>query len=248
MIEMLAGSRVLVVGGSSGIGEATALAFAQSGAEVTIASRSQEKLAAAMGRLRDSLACSAPNAGIASHVLDVRDEAGVAKFCEGWGAFDHVVISASQTRGGSVRSLALEHAYEAMNSKFWGAYRVARAVNIRERGSLTFISGFLSVRPGPSVLLGAINAALDALARGMALELAPMKVRVNSVSPGLIATPLWAGLDTAARSAMQQKAATTLPARAMGQASDVANAVLYLAATPYATGSTVLVDGGGSIA
>jgi len=84
--------------------------------------------------------------------------------------------------------------------------------------------------------------------RGLALELAPLEIRVNAVSPGLIASPLWDGMDEASRQAMYKKAAATLPARMMGQLSDVASAVLYLATTPYATGSTVLVDGGAAIA
>jgi len=146
-----------------------------------------------------------------------------------------------------MRGLALADAYAAMDSKFWGAYRVARAVRIRQGGSLTFVSGFLSVRPSKtSVLQGAINAALESLARGLALELSP--VRVNTVSPGLIATPLWSKLDAQARDRMYEGAAARLPAGRVGQPEDVANAVLYLASTPYATGSTVLVDGGGAIA
>lgn len=109
------------------------------------------------------------------------------------------------------------------------------------------MSGFLSVRPSKrSVLQGAINAALEALARGLALELSP--VRVNTVSPGLIATPLWSKLEDEAREAMYEGAAARLPAGRVGQPEDVANAALYLATTRYATGSTVLVDGGGAIA
>jgi len=156
------------------------------------------------------------------------------------------VISAAQTPGGPIRELALADAYAAMDSKFWGAYRVARAVQIADGGSLTLVSGFLSVRPSKtSVLQGAINAALEALARGLALELSP--VRVNTVSPGLIATPLWSKLSEDARQTMYEGAAARLPARRVGQPEDVANAVVYLASTPYATGSTVLVDGGGAI-
>jgi NAD(P)-dependent dehydrogenase (short-subunit alcohol dehydrogenase family) len=91
----------------------------------------------------------------------------------------------------------------------------------------------------------AINAALEALARGLALELAP--VRVNAVSPGLIDTPLWAGMADDKREAMFAGAAQRLPARRVGQPEDIANAVLFLATTPFATGSTVRVDGGGAI-
>ncbi|POM14275.1 short chain dehydrogenase [Burkholderia cepacia] len=230
--------RVLVVGGSSGIGEATARAFAEAGATVTIASRDAAKLAASKDRI---------GYGVSTGVMDITDDASVRAFLDSAGEFDHVVVSAAQTATGPVRGLALDDAYAAMDSKFWGAYRIARAVRIRQGGSLTFVSGFLSVRPSKnSVLQGAINAALESLARGLALELAP--VRVNTVSPGLIATPLWSKIDAEARDRMYEGAAARLPAGRVGQPEDVANAVLYLASTPYATGSTVLVDGGGAIA
>ncbi|MBJ9752092.1 SDR family oxidoreductase [Burkholderia cepacia] len=230
--------RVLVVGGSSGIGEATARAFAEAGATVTIASRDAARLAASKDRI---------GFGVSTGVMDITDDASVRSFLDSAGEFDHVVVSAAQTATGPVRGLELDDAYAAMDSKFWGAYRIARAVRIRQGGSLTFVSGFLSVRPSKnSVLQGAINAALESLARGLALELAP--VRVNTVSPGLIATPLWSKIDAEARDRMYESAAARLPAGRVGQPEDVANAVLYLASTPYATGSTVLVDGGGAIA
>lgn len=230
--------RVLVVGGSSGIGEATARAFAEAGATVTIASRDAAKLAASKDRI---------GYGVSTGVMDITDDASVRAFLDSAGEFDHVVVSAAQTATGPVLGLELDDAYAAMDSKFWGAYRIARAVRIRQGGSLTFVSGFLSVRPSKnSVLQGAINAALESLARGLALELAP--VRVNTVSPGLIATPLWSKIDAEARDRMYEGAAARLPAGRVGQPEDVANAVLYLASTPYATGSTVLVDGGGAIA
>lgn len=232
------GKQVLVVGGSSGIGEAAAHAFAERGAIVTIVSRDARKLAESAARIGH---------GVRTAALDITDDDAVRAWLDAADAFDHVVVSAAQTATGPVRGLDLKDAQAAMDSKFWGAYRVARAVRIREGGSLTFVSGFLSVRPsGASVLQGAINAALEALARGLALELAP--VRVNTVSPGLIATPLWSKLDEAAREKLYQGAAGRLPARRVGQPEDVANAIVYLAATPYATGSTVLVDGGGAIA
>jgi NAD(P)-dependent dehydrogenase (short-subunit alcohol dehydrogenase family) len=96
------------------------------------------------------------------------------------------------------------------------------------------------------VLQGAINAALEALARGLALERAP--VRVNTVSPGLVDTPLYAAMSDADRQAMFDKAAARLPARRVGQPEDIASAILFVATNPFATGSTVTVDGGGTIA
>ncbi|SEJ10116.1 SDR family oxidoreductase [Paraburkholderia diazotrophica] len=231
-------TRVLIVGGSSGIGAAAAKAFAALGAQVTIASRSAQKLADAAADIGHS---------VQTVTLDTADAAAIDAFFAVQPPFDHVVISAAQTPSGPVRELPLDDAYNAMDSKFWGAYRVARAAKIAEGGSLTFVSGFLAVRPSrTSVLQGAINAALESLARGLALELSP--VRVNTVSPGLIATPLWSKLSDDARDAMFEGAANRLPAKRVGQPEDVANAIVYLAMTPYATGSTVLVDGGGAIA
>ena len=231
------GQDVLVVGGSSGIGEAAARACGGRGErDDRVARCGQTGGERSEDRSRRANRCD-------GH--DRRHE----RTCifESAGEFDHVVVSAAQTPTGPVRGLALADAYAAMDSKFWGAYRVARAVRIRQGGSLTFVSGFLSVRPSKtSVLQGAINAALESLARGLALELSP--VRVNTVSPGLIATPLWSKLDAQARDRMYEGAAARLPAGRVGQPEDVANAVLYLASTPYATGSTVLVDGGGAIA
>jgi NAD(P)-dependent dehydrogenase (short-subunit alcohol dehydrogenase family) len=101
--------------------------------------------------------------------------------------------------------------------------------------------------PSPTaVLQGAINAALEGLARGLALERAP--VRVNTVSPGLIDTPLHARLAEADRRAMFEQAAARLPVRRVRQPQDIAQAILFLATNPFATGSTVTVDGGGTIA
>ncbi|MBB3952934.1 SDR family oxidoreductase [Aureimonas jatrophae] len=230
--------RVLVVGGSSGIGLAVARQADHAGAAVTIASRSQAKLQAARSSLGPAAEAS---------VLDTGDMTGIETFFAERDAFDHVVVSAAQTATGPVRKLPLEDARQAMESKFWGAYRVAQAARIVERGSLTFITGYLADRPSAaSVTQGAINAALDGLARGLALELSP--IRVNTVSPGLIDTPLWSKLSNDAREAAFERARASLPAKAVGQPDDIANAVLFLMRTPFATGSTVRVDGGGVIA
>ncbi len=228
---------VLVVGGSSGIGLATAKAFAAAGARVTIASRSEDKLDAAVKELGGEAK---------ARVLDTGNAQAVEDFLSAH-TWNHVVVSAAKTPSGPVRQLSLEDAHKAMESKFWGAYRVARAARIKDGGSLTIVSGFLAVRPSAtSVLQGAINAALESLVRGMALEFSP--VRVNAVSPGMIRTPLWSGMDAEKREAMFAAVAEKLPAKRAGEPEDIANAILYAAATRFTTGSTITVDGGGSIA
>jgi len=238
IMQSLSNQRILIIGGSSGIGLATAAGAIDAGATVTIASRNQEKLDAAAATLGDVARTA---------LLDTGDNALVEKFFQQEEPWDHIVISAAQTKGGPVRSLSLGDAEAAMESKFWGAYRVARAARLKEGGSLTFVSGFLSERPSATaVLQGAINAALESLARGLALELAP--VRVNAISPGVIATPLWNYLPEEKRNAIFEGAASKLPVRRVGQPQDIANAALFLMTTPFATGSTVRVDGGGVIA
>ena len=173
--------------------------------------------------------------------ITIRDRSGSNR------TFDHVVIAASATKGGSVAQLPLAAAKASMESKFWGAYRVARAAKVVDGGSITLVSGFLSHRPSAtSVLQGAINAALEALGRGLALERAP--VRVNTVSPGLIDTPLWRGMPDTDRKAMFARTAERLPARRVGQPEDIAQAILFVSTNPFATGSTITVDGGGTIA
>ncbi|TCT03260.1 SDR family oxidoreductase [Aquabacter spiritensis] len=233
----LAGQRVLVVGGSSGIGFGVAAAAAAAGAAVTIASRSAEKVAGAVERL---------GAGTEGAILDTGDEVGIADFFAGRAAFDHIVVSASQTKVAAVRDLALADAYQSMNSKFWGTYRVARAARITDGGSLTLVSGFLAIRPRKGAAIqGAINGALEALAKGLALEFAP--VRVNCVSPGLVATEMFAGLADDARAAMFDNAAARLPVGRVGLPADIAVQVLAFMANPYQSGSVVYLDGGGAL-
>jgi NAD(P)-dependent dehydrogenase (short-subunit alcohol dehydrogenase family) len=228
----LKGQRVLVVGAGGGIGRASAEAFAAAGAHVVATGRNPAKLDAV---------------GAEQIALDFLDNDAVEAFFAGAAPFDHVVIAAAATKSGPVGVLALDAAQASMESKFWGAYRIARAAKIHDGGSLTFVSGFLSKRPSPtSVLQGAINAALEALARGLALEKAP--VRVNTVSPGLIDTPLWAGMAEADREGMFERTAAKLPARRVGLPEDIAQAILFVATNSFATGSTVTVDGGGTIA
>jgi NAD(P)-dependent dehydrogenase (short-subunit alcohol dehydrogenase family) len=235
---ILGGKRVLIVGGSSGIGFGVAEAALAAGASVVIASRSAGRVQAAALRLGGSAK---------GYVLDTGDEVGIEAFFDRELAFDHVIISASGTRGGAVRELPLSDAYQSMNSKFWGAYRIARAAKIANLGSLTFVSGFLSIRPKQgAVLQGAINAALEGLTRGLALEFAP--VRVNCVSPGLVMTEMYAGLTDDRRKAMAEDAAKRLPAGLAGVPEHIAIQVMAFLTNPYITGATVYVDGGGALA
>lgn len=225
----------MVIGGSSGIGYATAAGALAEGAKVTIASRSEEKLRAAQALLKG---------GVEARRLDVSDTAAVDAFFDASPAYDHIVVSGAAFKFGSVRDQNLEDAYAAMNVKFWGAYRVARKATVTPGGSFVFVSGFLSRRPKPNmVLVGAINAALETLAQGLALEMAPL--RFNVVSPGIIDTPTRAAMPAEARKAMLENVAKSLPVKRVGLAEDCADQILLMLRNTFMTGSVVYIDGGG---
>ena len=237
-MQDLEGKKILIVGGSSGIGLATAQAAWDRGAVVAIASRDDEQLHSVAGKI---------GSAVQAIPVDLLENKSILALFETAGSQDYVVVTAASTKTGSIRSLPLEDAYASMESKFWGAYRLAKVAKLNEGGSLTLMSGVLSHRPnGEAVLQGAINAAMEGLVRGLALEFAPL--RVNAVSPGLTDTALYASMASDARAAMMRTAKEKLPVRRVGTAEDIAQAILMVATNPYITGSTVLVDGGATIA
>jgi NAD(P)-dependent dehydrogenase (short-subunit alcohol dehydrogenase family) len=228
--------KVVVVGGSSGIGYATAEMAKAQGAEVIIASRAGERLEKAAKAL-----------GIRAIAADVTSDEAVENLFRQTGPVDHVAVTAAQLKAGAFKTQPIAEAKATMEGKFWGAWRVARSAEFRPGGSLTIVSGFLSVRPRPnSAIVGAANGALEALAKSLAIDLAP--TRVNAVSPGIIDTPIRAAMPAEARKAMLEKTAAALPVGRVGLAEDVAKQILAFTDNGFATGAIVYLDGGGSIA
>ncbi|HLZ04211.1 MAG TPA: SDR family oxidoreductase [Bradyrhizobium sp.] len=228
----LAGKKIVVVGGSSGIGLSIAELARREGADVIVASRNAAKLDAVAERLN---AIAIPT--------DVTDDKSVVNLFKSSGPVDHVVVTAAQLRSGPFKTVAMEDVRSTFEGKFWGAWRVARAAEFRKGGSLTLVSGFLSVRPRPnSAIVSAANAALESLARALALELAP--VRVNCVSPGIIDTPIRAAMPEEARKEMLAKTAASLPVGRVGLGEDVARLIAVCMTNGFMTGSTIYLDGG----
>jgi NAD(P)-dependent dehydrogenase (short-subunit alcohol dehydrogenase family) len=231
----LAGQKVVVVGGSSGIGFSTAELAKREGADVIIASRNPDHLNAAAEKL-----------GATAIRADVTNDKSIEDLFRACGPIDHVVVTAAQLRSGPFKTVAMEDVRATMEGKFWGAWRVARSAEIRAGGSLTLVSGYLSIRPRPnSAIVGAANGAIESLARSLALELAP--VRVNAVSPGIIDTPIRAAMPKAARLDMLAKTAAALPVGRVGVGEDIARQILAFMTIGFATGSIVYIDGGALI-
>lgn len=228
--------KIVIIGGSSGIGLETAKQVISLGAEVVIASRSEDKLHKAKETL-------GPRAAI--YVLDTSDEQQVKSFFEKVGPYDHLIVSAAETSGGSFLQLETDQARKLFENKFWGQYYAAKygASQLSTKGSITLFSGVVAYKPmiGSSAL-GAVNAAVSNLGQTLALELAP--IRVNVVSPGIIDTPSRSKMPENTRNQFYDTVAHKLPVKRVGLAEDVARGVLYLIQNQFVTGTVLHVDGG----
>ncbi|HUM11634.1 MAG TPA: SDR family oxidoreductase [Myxococcaceae bacterium] len=227
-------ARIVVVGGTSGIGLAAATAARRAGARVAVAGRSVEGLERA--RRADP--------GLEVHRLDVNAGPELGELFAALGTVDHLVVTAAEAITGRLADLDEVRARAVLGTKVWGPCRVIRAAlpRLSPEGSITLFSGAASARASPGFALGsAVNAAVEALAVSLAAELAP--VRVNAVRPGIIETPVWGGLPEL-RAQVFGQVVPRLPSGRAGRAEEVAAAVLFLLASPYVTGSVLTIDGG----
>ncbi|MGA7781843.1 MAG: SDR family oxidoreductase [Paraburkholderia sp.] len=236
----LTGKRIVILGGSSGLGFATAKAAAAEGAQVVIASSNAKKVADATERLESR---------VEGRVVDLFDERGIAAFFDAVGAFDHLVYTAGDAlKAAELKEMTFADAQAAFGIRYWGALLATKygAAKIRVGGSIVLTSGLASqrARKGWSVI-SSVCGATESFARALAVELAP--VRVNVVSPGTVRTELWDGLPDAARDAMFQKANQLLPVAHAGEPSEVAETYLYFMRSGFVTGSIAYVDGGAGV-
>jgi len=233
---------IVVIGGSSGIGLAVARRSLDDGATVVIAGRSQQRLDAA----RADLARTGPPAGrLSAHPVDIGDSAQVTRLFERVGTLSHLVVTAADLPYGPVVSLSEDSILRAVRSKILGPLFAAQqaAPRITKPGSITFTSGIAASRPAPGGALAAtVNGALESMVLALALELAP--IRVNAVSPGWVDTPVWDRLATPdVKNARMADLAARLPARRLGRPEDIANAVAFLIADTFVTGTVLHAEG-----
>lgn len=245
----LDGQRVVVVGGSSGIGLAVARQAQEAGARVLIAGRSPERVSRALQEIGGSAQ---------GESVDARDESALAQFFrrigqgagEGTpGAIDHLVVTVGpgspRQRYASFVEQPVADARALFDNKFWAQYLCARlaAPYIARGGSITLFGGGAARKPVRAMAaLAAVQAAIEGLMRGMAVDLAPL--RVNTVAPGRIASTSFAALEDAEREAMFKAWAESLPVQRIGTPDDAAAAALFLMTNRYTTGHVLYVDGG----
>ncbi|MBY8878652.1 SDR family oxidoreductase [Actinacidiphila acidipaludis] len=229
--------RVVIMGGTSGIGLATAERELREGREVIVTGRDKGRLDAALERLGE---------GASGASLDAGDENAVKAFFESIGPIDHVVVAVTgNTAAGPFGSLALSDLRAATEGKLIAQAATAQAAlkRLRPGGSLTFVTAGSSGAAIPGTAgLAAVNAAVEAMVPVLAVELAP--TRVNAVSPGIVDTPWWDWLDADARRRTFDAYAEAAPAGRVGRPEDVAQAIGYLIASTFTTGVVLPVDGG----
>jgi len=225
------GKRVVVIGGTSGIGRAVAEGVAALGAKVVVASSSAEKVEKARSN------------SLEAYAVNVKDEADVSQFFEKVGAFDHLVYTAGDwgSRGGPMEAIDLEVARNIFAVRFWGAVASVKHAlkTIAKDGSIVLTDGMIAHRPRKAaVVSSAMAGSIEHLVRGLAVELAP--VRINGVCPGYIETEIWGNTPREQRLKMTER----YPLQRPGSPAECAEAYLYLMKGGYTTGQVLYVDGG----
>jgi len=233
----LRGKKVIVLGGSSGLGLAAAIAAGNEGANITIVSSNQGRIDKALGELPD---------GSRGFAVDLSREKNIKSFFEQAGNFDHLVYTAGENISMSmVDDTDIESGKDFFTIRFWGAFAAIKygKAYINENGSITLMSGNFGQRPSAGYSLGAtICGAMDAFTRAMAVELAP--IRVNNIAAGVIRTNLWNNLSEEDRNGFYKHLESTLLLKRVGEAEDIAQAFVYLMKQPYTTGQSLVTDGG----
>jgi NAD(P)-dependent dehydrogenase (short-subunit alcohol dehydrogenase family) len=233
----LTGQRVVVIGGTSGIGLAVAQEAIAQGAQVVIASSNRQRVQQVVSDL---------GRNAQGHPLDVSDEQAIVRFFAKVGEFDHLVFTAGDSlQLAELATMDLAKARNAFELRYWGALAAAKygSPRLRRGGSITLTTGIAGDRPQGGWALGAsVCGAMSALTRALAMELAP--IRVNAVSPGIVRTNLWRNLDEQQREGMYESVGKGLPVGRVGEVGDIARTYLYLMQEGFSTGQVITVDGG----
>jgi NAD(P)-dependent dehydrogenase (short-subunit alcohol dehydrogenase family) len=233
----MSSQHVVIIGGSSGIGLATAHALLAQGHKVTITGRSEARLEAAKRDLSGDLTVLA---------LDAADSAGLPAAFSRIGALDHLVLALGSGKGaGPFASVSPSDVRQGFEEKVFPHFATAQAALpfLVKDGSITFICAVTAHAAMPGTAgIGAANAAVAALVPILAAELRPL--RVNGVSPGVIDTPWWDFLTDEQKAPVFADYAAKTPVGRVGRPQDVAQAIAFLIADSFVSGQIIICDGG----
>lgn len=224
-----------IIGGSSGIGLALATALVERGDRVVIGGRSTERLDAAVRQLGD---------GAIGRPVDTTDRASVAGFFAGTEGLSGLFISAASYRTGAFRDGDPETSEALFAAKFWSQYWTVFAAlrHLRGDAGIVLMSGAASARPIGAPAYAACNAAVEGLTRGLAIELAP--IRVNCLSPGTTDSELWRSRPNEQRETAYDHWRQLCVVQRPAHVEEQAHAALFLLDNGNMTGSTLFCDGG----
>lgn len=235
----LEGASVVVLGASSGLGFATAVAAAKAGARVAIVGRNAMKVAEAARKIGGSASWGS---------FDASNGEALKSFLDSLATIDHVVSFVGEQPVATVGETDHELFQRALDTRIWTARNacVIAAPRMPNHGSFVFCSGISSVRPRAGRSAGAVaTAGLESFARAMAVELAP--IRVNAICPGPFDTEVLRRAFGEEFSEATAKISASLPLGRIGLPAELAHAVIFLMTNTYSTGTVLRVDGGSSL-
>jgi len=250
MDKEFANKTLLITGSTSGIGQATALRFAQAGASVAAVGRDSIALTELRKRIEDTGGtCLTIKADLA---MGAELGTVVASVVKHFGGIDVLVNAAGHISSGTIESTS-EDAWDRMlNINLRAVFQLMQKALpsiIRRRGNIVNVSSVTGLRAFPGVLAYCVSkAGLDQLTRCAALELASQGVRVNAVNPGVVVTEIHkrGGMSEEQYAAFLEHSRSTHPLGRVGEASEIAELICFLASerASWITGATYSIDGG----
>ncbi len=240
----------VITGGNSGIGLATAAEFIAQGAKVVITGRNEKALQDAVAQLGEKASYLVSDAGVVAHNKEIAE----ALKAQGINKIDILFYNAGVAQFAPVAEMTEDVFNANTNINYRGAFFTTQSLlpMFNEQGSIIFNTTFLATGTmAGNGAYGASKAALVSLGKTLAVELAPQKIRVNSISPGAISTPIYSklGMNEEQLGAFAAGFIPKIPMARFGEASEIAKAASFLASTEasYITGAELLVDGGTAV-
>lgn len=228
--------RIIIIGGDSDIGLAVAKQAYALDAQVILVDRTEARLQSAT---RD-IGCSNE-----SYTVDLTNDTSVKTLFQQIDILDYLVVTTPEPQFGHFLELDIEKVHQEFERKFWGQYRAVKGAVpvLNPEGSIVLVNGAYSARPiAGATSLAAVQAGIEGLARGLAIDLCP--IRVNVISPGVTETPVLYDAEHADFQSLSNRPVIPTSPKNLCTPDDIAEWILYLLQEPHMTGNTLFPDGG----